>query len=64
MICIYYVGSMLPFVMLLLLLALLFFEAFHAESIVVFNFILGQTSLARFALFFSKYQVHDYISSQ
>lgn len=45
--------ALVPEVMLLLLLVLFFFEAFHAQSTVVLDFILCQASLARFALFFS-----------
>lgn len=40
------------FTMLSLLLVFFFLIAIHAESTVVFDFVLCQTSLARFALFF------------
>ncbi len=61
---IYSCGNMLTCVVLLLLLALFFFVALHAEGTIVLDFVLCQASLAGFALFFCEHQVQDYISSQ
>ncbi|BAH44670.1 hypothetical protein BBR47_36930 [Brevibacillus brevis NBRC 100599] len=45
----------MPYALLLLLLALFFLEAFHAECTIVIDFILGQASLTRLACFFREH---------